>query len=204
MARHGLFLLLVTLLTGSAVAKDKNSLPDWVLEAHTVRVVVSPDASDSLNHPMANSDAQQAVQRALADWGRFTLAEGQETDLVISVRAGGKVVSSTLETGPADTREEVRPGDGNVRIFGQQGRSPAIADPTADPKRTKPHLGKQIGRVDDVFEVFRGGVAYSAKSAPIWQYAAKDALKAPNVAAVEQFRKAVAAAERHRAQHQKP
>jgi hypothetical protein len=204
MSRHALFLLLLALPARPIVAKDKNTLPEWILEAHTVRVVVSPDAANSLNHPMANSDAQQAVRRALADWGRFTLAEGQETDLVISVRAGGKVVSSTLETGPADTREEVRPGNGNVRIFGQQGRSPAIADPTADPKRTNPHLGKQIGRVDDVFEVFRGGVAYSAKSTPIWQYAAKDALKAPNVAAVEQFRKAIAAAEQHRAQHRKP
>jgi hypothetical protein len=204
MSIRALCFLLLVLLPGLALAKSKNSLPDWVTQAHTVRVVVSPDAADFLNHPMANSDAQQAVERALADWGRFTLVEGQESDLVITVRAGGKAVSPTLETGPTDTREEVQPGNGKVRIFGQQGRAPANADPTAEPQHTNPHVGKRISRGDDVFEVFRGGVAYSAHSTAVWRYAAKDALKTPNVPAVEQFRKAIAAAEQHNAPQKKP
>ena len=199
--------LLLVLLPTAILAKDKDktSLPDYVLRARTVWVVVSPDSGAQLNHPTANSTAQQAVQSALAAWGRFTLVEGEDADLVIAVRAGaGKLVSPTIETGSTDTRESVQPGNGNVRIFGQQGRGPAMSEPTYDPKHTGPHVGKEIGRGDDTFEVYRGGMAYSLNASPLWRYSAKDALKGPNVSAVEQFRKAVAAAEQHQKQQKKP
>jgi hypothetical protein len=192
-------LFLLVLVPGVLLAKDKNKcvLPDYVLQAHTVRVLVLPDSSQQINRPMADSDAVAAVVRALAAWGRFTLVNGQESDLVIGIRAGRDKISPTIETDSTDSREDVQLGNSNVRIFGRQGHSPALADPTASP-RTGPHVGKQVGRTYDTLEVFPGGVAYRSDSSPIWQYAAKDALKDPNVSAVEQFRKAIAHAEQSR------
>ena len=57
----------------SAFAKDKNksSLPDSVLEAQTVRVVVSPDAGQSINQPTANAAARDRVENAFAGVGQI-------------------------------------------------------------------------------------------------------------------------------------
>jgi hypothetical protein len=48
-----------------------------------------------------------------------------------------------------------------------------------------------MGSSEDTFEVYRGGVEYPLDAAPVWRYIAKDALNGPQVAAVEQFRKAI-------------
>ena len=84
---------------------------------------------------------------------------------------------------------------GSIGIGAQQGRVPADSDPGV-PVHTGPHIGNEIGRANDTFEVYRGGIAYPLHSSPLWQYTAKDALKAPSVPAVEQFRKAIAATEK--------
>jgi hypothetical protein len=44
--------------------------------------------------------------------------------------------------------------------------------------------------------VFQGGVQYPVDNAAVWKYIAKDGLKPPGVAAVEQFRKAVEKSEK--------
>jgi hypothetical protein len=43
-----------------------------------------------------------------------------------------------------------------------------------------------------------GGVDYPLDAPPVWRYTAKDALKAPRVDAVEQFRKAIDESEQQR------
>jgi hypothetical protein len=193
--------LLIFSLTLMASAKDKlkekGGLPDYILDARTVQVVVSPEASDSLENPMANTAAREAVQNALQAWGRFTLVVEGSGDLVITVRAGtGKLVAPAVERGPTDTRiGDMQPGGGKIGIGAQQGRVPADSDPGV-PVHTGPHIGKEIGRANDVFEVYRGRGSYSVNAAPMWRYSAKDALKAPNVPAVEQLRKAIAASEK--------
>ena len=50
------------------------------------------------------------------------------------------------------------------------------------------------------FEVYRGGVDYPLDAAPVWRYIAKGALNEPQVAAVEQFRKAIDESEKQRQQ----
>lgn len=45
-----------------------------------------------------------------------------------------------------------------------------------------------------------GGVDYPLDTPPLWRYTGKDALKAPRVDAVEQFRKAVNESEQQRQQ----
>jgi hypothetical protein len=197
--RFSCVLLLSFSLLASAKdkTKDKGALPDFVLQAHTVRVVLSPEASDPLEDPMANTRAREVVQLALQSWGRFSVVVEGDSDLVIAVRAGtGRLVAPTIERGPSDTRiGDMQPGRGNIGIGAQQGRVPADSDPGA-PVHTGPHIGKEIGRANDVFEVYRGRGPYALNSIAVWRYSGKDGLKGPNVPAVEQFRKAIAASEK--------
>jgi hypothetical protein len=60
----------------------------------------------------------------------------------------------------------------------------------------------ELGADDDTFKVFQGGVQYPVDNPPAWTYVAKDGLKGPGVAAVEQFRKAVEESEKATAQKQ--
>jgi hypothetical protein len=68
-------------------------------------------------------------------------------------------------------------------------------DPGTDPQGG-PRIGNEIGATEDTFEVYRGGVSDALDSSAVWRYVAKDCLRAPNVSAVEEFRKAIAEAER--------
>jgi hypothetical protein len=98
--RRALFLTLVLLAVPLGNAKDKKKvvLPDYVLKAHTVLIVINPDAGISPLNPNANFVARQDVERAVMNWGRFTLAmEPLTADLVISVRRGtGRTVNPTI------------------------------------------------------------------------------------------------------------
>lgn len=197
-------LFVALLMIPQAVAKDKkkSDLPTSILQAQTVRVTVSPETGQPLNHATANLAARDAVENAIEAWGRFKVVHEGESDLVISVRTStGQVVSPTIESGPTDTREGAQYG--KVGVWATQGNGPALSDPMAGPQHTAPHVGKQVGQVQDVLEVYKGGMVYDHKmsSAPLWKYAAKDALKAPDMVAVREFRKAVAAAE---SQQKKP
>ena len=60
----------------------------------------------------------------------------------------------------------------------------------------------EVGAENDTFKVFKGGVEYPVDYAPVWNYIAKDGLKPPSVAAVEEFRKAVEESEKAAAQKQ--
>ena len=117
--RSSCFLLLSFSLLASAKdkTKDKGALPDFVLQAHTVRVVLSPEASDPLQDPMANTRAREVVQLALQSWGRLSVVVEGDSDLVIAVRAGtGRLVAPTIERGPSDTRiGDMQPGRGEHR-----------------------------------------------------------------------------------------
>jgi hypothetical protein len=200
--------LLTALLVLPANAKDKKkpSLPDYVLRATTVLVVVSPDAGEPLDQPMANTTARENVEKALLEWGRLQpVLDGQETDLVIAFRTGsGKMVQPTVKGGPTDSRGGVmQPVDGGIRVGGQQGHPPPLTDPGVAPQNG-PHISNEIGPAEDTFEVYRGGVQYPLDSTPVWRYVAKDCLRAPKVSAVEEFRKAIAEAEKLQPPPKKP
>jgi hypothetical protein len=200
-ARLSLLVLLVgALLAVPASAKDKkkSTLPEYVLRATTVLVVVSPDAGEPVNQPMANVIARDNVEKAMMQWGRLRLVmPGEESDLVIAVRTGsGRMVQPTIRGGPIDQRPgTVQGGDGNVRIGGHQGQPPPLNDPSMDPQ-SGPRMGNEIGASEDTFEVYRGGVGSSLGAPPVWRYIAKDCLREPAVTAVEEFRKAIAQAEK--------
>jgi len=184
-------------IVSSAFAKDKNksNLPDSVLQAQTVRVVVSSEAGLSINQPTANANARDRVENALEAWGRFKIVYEGESDLVVAVRASnGQVVSPTIENGSTDTHiSGVQYG--KVTVGASQGHGPAMSEPTVNPKSTGPHVGKQIDGGRDLFAVYQGGPMYKLSAPPLWKYEGKNALKAPDMVAVREFRKAVAAAE---------
>jgi hypothetical protein len=194
--------LLATLPATSANAKDKDkkaSLPAYVLRASTVLVVIHPDAGEPIDDPTANITARTNVEEALRDWGRLQpLLEGQETDLVIAVRTGsGKLVQRTIRNVPMDGRTGIgQTPDGGIRIGAQQGHPPPLNDPTVGPQDTGPRTSNEVGPTQDTFEVYRGGIQKPLESSPVWRYTAKDCLRAPKVSAVEEFRKAIADAEK--------
>jgi hypothetical protein len=198
-------LLVFFLLLALANAKDKNKvlLPGEVLQARTVLVVVNPDDGISLEHPNDNPIARQDVEKAMMLWGRFSLAmEASTADLIITVHKGsGKIVTPVVRGGPMDNRPVIAEstGDANgqtTRIGVQQGRPPALSDPNVDPQSTGPHVGEEVGVAQDMFVVYRGGQTDPLDKAPVWRYSGKDALRSPDVPAVDQFRKVIEEAEK--------
>jgi hypothetical protein len=198
-------LLLIVLLTLPAVAKNKKkpTLPDLILRAQTVYVVIEPDAGEPLTDPTANRTAEDAVEKAIMKWGRFSLVPGSQTaDLIIAVRRG-HAAGPTIRNSPADNRPIiVQPnGEGGTRMGGHQGRPPDLSDPgLGAPNDRGPQISNQIGSSEDSFEVYMGGIEYPLDAPPLWRYIAKDALKEPRVDAVEQFRKAINESEQQRKQ----
>ena len=91
-ARLCSLVLLVALLAVPLSAKDKKkpTLPDYVLRAETVRVVIAPDAGEPLDQPLANSTARENVEKALSEWGRYPVLEWTPADLLIAVRTGSE------------------------------------------------------------------------------------------------------------------
>jgi hypothetical protein len=208
---------LVVMLAGMASAKKKEKvyLPDHVLKAQTVLVVILPDSGgEPVNDPFANRKAQEDVEKAFMKWGRYRLAlDASTADLVIGVRKGtGQAASPTINGGPVDTDRRpatVETTDNQIRIGAQQGRPPSTTQEGdasgmggQNAPNDRPHMGMEVGARDDTFMVFLGGVPYPVDNAPVWKHIAKDGLKAPGVAAVEQFRKAVEESEKAAAQRQ--
>jgi len=209
-ARRYSLCFLALLLAVPVIAKDKdkkkNSLPPYILQAHTAVVVIDPDAGEPLDQPYSNSTARDNVEKALLEWGRFDLVlQGQNPDLIFVVRTGnGKTMRPTVRGGPVDQR----PGygqttDSTIRIGGQQGQAPPLSDPAATPPNMGPHINNEVGPSDDMLAIYRGGaLEYPLDSPAIWRYIAKDCLQAPTVAAVEELRKAIANAEKPQTQTQ--
>ena len=169
------------------------------MKAPTVLVVVNPEAGEPLDQPMANAIARENVEKALMEWGRFRLVmDGAESDLVIAVRTGsGKMAQPTIKGGPIDSRPGVgQSTDSSVRIGAQQGTPPPLNGPGMGGPQNGPRIGNEVGPSEDTFEVYRGGGQYPLDSPPVWRYIAKDCLRAPTVSAVEEFRKAIADAEK--------
>ncbi len=106
--------------------------PTYILNAHTVCVIIDPDAGTSLSDPLANKTAQDEVEKALMKWARFQLVqEPGRADLVIVIRKGAnKPVDRTIGNLPTNDRPvTVQQTDNAIRIGGQQGRAPGSPQP---------------------------------------------------------------------------
>jgi hypothetical protein len=193
-----LSLLVVCCLVAAGKDKKKIVLPADVLEARTVLVVVDPDAGVAVEAPMANRTAQEGVEKALMNWGRFTIAPDASTaDLIISVRKGnGKIAQPTVGGVPINNRPVIlEPTDTGIGMGGHTGNPTQMGDPT-NPQSRAPSPQLEVGQAEDMFVVYRGkrndALAYPA----VWRYSAKDALRSPGVPAVEAFKKVITEAEK--------
>jgi len=185
--------------------KKKQALPDMVLNAHRVLVVIYPDAGEPLTDLNANQNARDSVERALMKWGRFELAmEPQTADLVIAVRKGHSG-GPTITNSPTDDRPVIyQPSGADTRVGGQHGRPPDVTNPFPGGMENRgPRITNEIGSSEDAFDVFLGGMEYPLDSAPVWHYRGKDALKGSQLAAVEQFHKAIEESEKAREEREK-
>ena len=191
-----------------AKKKEKQVLPDAVLKAQTVFVVIQPDAKEPLTEPNANLKAQKAVEEALMKWGKFRLALDTTTaDIVISVEKGtGKAMSPTISGGPVDSRPVDVEGDASqIRVMGQKGHPDTTSISTVDPNpNARAQTGMQAGGSEDVLRLFIGGaVEHPLDYAPVWTYSRKDALKGPEMAAVAELKKVFEESEKVSAEREK-
>jgi hypothetical protein len=188
MSRRISTLCLVLLVAACAIAKDKKKqlLPNNVLRAQTVLVVIHPDAGEPLTDPRANRTAHDDVEQAMMTWGRFRVVRDTETaDLIIAVRKG-HANGPTIKNAPADTT--IYPPTRQPSSRQPPLTPPLTNPPLARPSSSGPHISNEAGPAEDTFEVYLGRIEYPLEAAPVWRYSAKDALKAPHVRAVEQFR----------------
>ena len=192
-------LLVISAGVASAKKKEKVHLPDYVLNAKTVLVVILPDSGEPMDDPSANRKAQEEVEKAFMKWERYRLALDKDTaDLVIGVRKGtGKASNPTINGWPVDSRPvTIEKTDNQKRVAGQQGRPTDLTEQGA-PTELPAHTGMEAGAEDDTFMVFQGGaLQFPLDNPPVWKYVGKNALKPPRVEAVEEFRKVVEESER--------
>ncbi len=186
-----------------AKSKDK-TLPPYILQAHTVAVIIDPAAGIDPEDPQANRVAQHDVETALMNWGRFERVMGpQGADLIIVIRRGHRrLVDATISDPSQNNRPgAINPTDNGIGVGVQNpNRQPNMGDANGTgaptPPRPYPQPQMEIGGSDDSFVVFDGTVAKPLNGAPGWRYMAPDGLRSHSVPAVEEFRKAVAAAEK--------
>jgi hypothetical protein len=199
-------LMIAAVSAASAKKKEKVVLPAYVLKAQTVLVVILPNSGEPMDDITANRKAQEDVEKAFTKWGRYRLAlDADQADLVVGVRKGiGKIANPTISGGPIDSPAgTIETTDNSVSIGVQQGRPPNVSDPTgSSPPNDRVHPGVAAGQADDTFQVFQGGLQYPLDNPPVWRLTAKDGLKPPDVAAVQQFRKAVEESEKAAQQKQ--
>ena len=202
--RSFLMLLLFLILHPPTNAKEqkKQILPDSVLRAERVLVVIRPDAGEPLTTPAVNRTARENVEKALMKWGRYQLViDAQTADLIFALRkghAGGPTIKNSPSDNPPVVSDRI---DGAGRLGVGIGRPPDLARPgMGGPGSAGPHVGDEVGPAEDILEVYRGGSEYPLDAPPIWRYQGKDALNEPRVEAVEQFKKALPESEK---QHQK-
>jgi len=216
MPRALALVLIAFVATNPSAAKDKKkaTVPDLVLLARYVAVVVDPDAGVSMTNPGENSMARSDVEWAIRKWGRFVLTlDTRDADLIFVLHKGGKAVKPTIGGIPNEPPVVLAPGDSGVGVTMSTGRRPDLS--SSDSQMGHPTIGRrpdlsnsdsqmgrdptmrtEVGTPDDVFSVYLGGEDNPLDFSPLWRYVARDGLKHPGVPAVDKFRQAIEEAEK--------
>ena len=203
------WLSVVCLALMPAFAKNsKPMMPQYILNAHTVAIIIDPNAGISPDDPNANQTARQDVEHALLKWGRFTtVLDPAGADLVIVLRRShGRLAETTI----SDPRQNTRIGDVSHTDNGI-----SVGVPIGSPRGTNPpgtgnpvpnnsaHPQIEAGNTADSFQVFEGNHQFDEDGIPGWEWIQKNGLHPHDVPAVDEFRKALAEAEKQAAAQQK-
>lgn len=186
-----------------AKGKEKAPFPPAILAARTVSVVIDRDSGMAADDPFANQTARKDVETALANWGRFeTKLAGQPADLIIVVRRGQKqpVEQTFPDPRQNDRTGAINPLDNGIQTGARQGQpvDPASGRPVTG--NTPSTIQTEIGSQEDSFLVYNGTGDHPLDAPPLWRYIVTDGLRPHSVPAVNEFRKAVANAEKAAAQ----
>jgi hypothetical protein len=207
LAGKSLLVALGLMLAAPAFAKDDTPImPQYILRARTVAVLIDPEAGVSVRDPNANQTARKDVETALLKWGRFqTIMNAQAADLVIVIRKGSKGPADVAIDDPRQNRRggAVNTTDDGISVGVQRGPSgPSSQGKPTIPASTGPVATRPVtsgGTPGDVFEVYEGRTDDPLDSISGWRYVNKDALHAHDVPAVAAFRKAIDEAEKQAA-----
>jgi hypothetical protein len=190
--------------------KEEKTLPIYVATAHTVAVMVDPQAGVDVENPRANQVAQKDVETALANWGRFEMVmRPEKADLVIVIRKGHRrLVDETLPDSRQNSRAGViNPTDNGIQVGAQHGQPPNTdgmpgdsQGPPGTSPMARPGSGSpsqvEVGGVEDSFVVYQGGRSDPTLNTVAWRKDEKDGLHSHNVPVVDEFRNAVAEADK--------
>lgn len=201
-ARLGWLSVACLALPPAFARNDKPSVPQYILAAHTVAVIIDPNAGISPTDPNANQTARQDVEHALLKWGRFTtVLDPAGADLVIVLRRShGKLAEVTI----SDPRQNTRIGDAShtdngisvgVPLGSPRGSNPPSTSTPQGPNNSA-HPQAETGNTADSFQVFEGNRRFDQDGIPGWEWIQKNGLHPHDVPAVEEFRKAIDEAEK--------
>jgi hypothetical protein len=218
MRRRSLMLNVLLLSSLVSLGKDKKKvpLPEDVLKARKVWVIVDPQAGVAIEAPNANRIARADVEKALVKWGRLDpVTNAEMADLIITVRKGhDKIAEGTIGGTPVnspppliaqstDSRVHVAGGTrpmgmpGDVSSAGGDANTSEIPGGASNSgSSSHPFPQAEIGGSQDMFVVYRSRASDALNSPPVWRYSAKDGLQSPDVPAVEVFRKLIAESEK--------
>jgi hypothetical protein len=186
--RRTITILFIVALCCPSFCKDKKKqlFPDAVLNATSVFVTIEAGAGASVLNPGEQNTARAAVEQALQKWGRFRVqsysAQTDRPDLIIEIRKGGDA-KTVIHTGQVNQRPAVEIGElgGNVSL----GRRAPASKPSI------PNLASEYS-TDDLFTVY---LTANKSKIFVWRYSGKNALDAPAVRAVFEFKKAITESE---------
>jgi hypothetical protein len=186
--------LAVAMPIPSALAKSKQekTLPEYVLVAKTVAVMIDPTVRTNADDQWANETARKDVEAALAKWGRFeTVVHPEYADLVIEIRKGHP--QSADGTIPDPRQPGVsNPNDTGVRMGAQHG---VDGMPAGSPQRPQQQEIEMVPP-EDSFVVHQGWKANPASGPVAWRKDERGGLHSHDVPVVDEFRKAVEAADK--------
>ena len=154
----------IILCSALASGKKKAVLPADVLHARTLLVIVDPSAGVDVENPNSNRIARADVEKALDQWGRFTLVQdGSTADLVITVRKGnGKWIQRTIGGTPVNGTPPVTgdststPTESTTRAGVGWGRRLPNDPSNAGTQPSTPAPQIEGGSPQDMFVVYRG------------------------------------------------
>ncbi len=201
MRRVVIIFFIALIFTYPAFCKDKKKkqvLPDAVLRAKTVAVIVDPDAGASIANPNEQVNARAAVENALRKWGRFSIVPtvGPDTDLVIEIRKASSS-STVIRGGGVNQRPPITIGGVGIG-------TPPVGAGAPAPSDGGPRMGNEVGPNLDFFTVRLSNGDSDSSGTIVWRYSGRNVLNAPAVRAVEEFKKVLTESEEAKRQNANP